>query len=398
MALGTFAIGTESFMIAAILPRIAADLSVTVAVAGQLISIFALSYAVSSPILTALTGGVDRRRLLLLSMVAFSLANVVAASTGSYAALATARVLLAWAAGLYTPNANALASLLAGPQHRGRAIAIVSGGASLAMAIGVPLGAVVGHWFGWRMTFAGVAVLGSVATAGLLAGLPARVGAGIVTATLADSVRVVRQPRVSPALFVTTICAVGTYAVYTFVASYVTSATSLRGAQVGYALFLWGVSAGVGLMIGGRSTDKFGVRRVICATIAMLALALASLSAFSHWIPSDVALIPILLAISLWGVSTWAFFPAQQTRLIEIAGIKLAPIVLSLNASFTYMGFSLGAALGAFALVRTGITSLGWVGAACEMIGLVLFLATSRPSPAPRAPSQMRTSSVQREP
>jgi predicted MFS family arabinose efflux permease len=240
MALETFAIGTESFMIAAILPRIAADLSVTEAVAGQLISIFALSYAVSSPILTALTGGVDRRRLLLLSMVAFSLANVVAASTESYAALATARVLLACAAGLYTPNANAVASLLAGPQHRGRAMAIVSGGASVAIAIGVPLGAVVGHWFGWRMTFAGVAVLGTVATAGLFAGLPARVGAGAATATLADSMRVMRQPRVAPALLVTTICSVGTSAVYTFVAPYVTIATSLRGAQIGYALLLWG--------------------------------------------------------------------------------------------------------------------------------------------------------------
>jgi predicted MFS family arabinose efflux permease len=216
-----------------------------------------------------------------------------------------------------------------------------------------------------------------MAVAGLAAGIPPRVGAGMVTATLADRLRVVRQPKVASALFGTTIWAVGTYTVYSFVTPFVTSATSLRGAQVGYALFLWGVSAGVGLFIGGYSTDKFGVRPVIPTTIAVLALALASLSACAHSIPSRVALGPVLLAMVVWGMSAWAFYPAQQARLVEIAGVRVTPIVLSLNASFMYLGFSLGAALGAFALVRIGSANLGWVGAACELAALGLFLATS---------------------
>src|SRR6202140_2000334 len=198
LALGTFAIGTEGFMIAAILPNIAADLVVSVALAGSLISIFALAYALSSPILTALTGRVDRRKLLLAAMTIFSLANVVAASTHTYWGLAAARVLLACAAGLYTPNANALAGALVAPERRGRALAIVNAGLTVAIAIGVPLGAVVGNRLGWRMTFVGVAVLSAGAVVGLLAGLPARAGAGMVTATLRERVRVVRQPRVAP--------------------------------------------------------------------------------------------------------------------------------------------------------------------------------------------------------
>jgi predicted MFS family arabinose efflux permease len=376
LALGTFAIGTEGFMIAAILPNIAADLVVSVARAGSLISIFALAYALSSPILTALTGRVDRRKLLLAAMTIFSLANIVAASMHTYWGLAAARVLLACAAGLYTPNANALAGALVSPDRRGRAIAIVNGGLTVAIAIGVPLGAVVGNRLGWRMTFVGVAVMSAAAVVGLAAGLPARAGAGMVTATLRERVRVVRQPRVAPTLLVTMIWAVGTYAVYSFIASFLAAATPLRGPQVGYALFLWGVSAGVGLIIGGNATDKLGVRVVIRTTLGVLAFALASLSTLAHVMPPGIALAPVLLAMVAWGLCHWAFFPAQQTGLIQIVGVTLAPIVLSLNASFMYLGFSLGAAVGGFTLIHATVTNVGWVGAAFELAALTLFLKT----------------------
>src|SRR6267143_1489737 len=113
---------------------------------------------------------------------------------------------------------------------------------------------------GWRMTFVGVAVISAAAGVGLLAGLPARAGAGMVTATLRERVRVMRQPRVAPTLLVTTAWAVGTYTVYSFIASFLAMATPLRGPQVGYALFLWGASAGVGVIIGGNATDKLDAR------------------------------------------------------------------------------------------------------------------------------------------
>src|ERR1700676_1071312 len=122
LALGTFAIGTEGFMIAPLLPDLARDLSVGLASAGQLVTVFALTYALSSPVLTALTGDIDRRRLLIASMLAFAAANFVALSANTYTGLLTARLLLAVAAGLYVPNANALASALVETSHRGVAL------------------------------------------------------------------------------------------------------------------------------------------------------------------------------------------------------------------------------------------------------------------------------------
>src|ERR1700735_4420722 len=151
LALGTFAIGTEGVMTAPLLPDLAADLSVSIAAAGQLVTVFALTYAFSSPILTALTGSLNRRRLLVLSMIGFALANVFAFAAKDYWALMAARVLLALAAGLYVPNANALAGALGGPERRGAALAIVSGGTTIAVALGVPLGSIIGAKFGWRV-------------------------------------------------------------------------------------------------------------------------------------------------------------------------------------------------------------------------------------------------------
>ena len=86
----------------------------------------------------------------------------------------------------------------------------------------------------------------------------------------------------------------------------------------------------------------------------------------------------ILLAIAMWGVSAWSFFPVQQARLISIAGVKVAPVALSLNASFQFLGFSTGAALGSLTLANASPLALGWVGASCVAAALSLVLATSR--------------------
>jgi len=118
LALGTFAVGTEAFMIAAILPKIATDFAVSLQATAQLVTIFALTYALSSPVLTALSGSFKRRKLLMLAMAAFAGANLIAATASTYWSLAFARFLLAVFAGLYTPSATALAGALVPPERR----------------------------------------------------------------------------------------------------------------------------------------------------------------------------------------------------------------------------------------------------------------------------------------
>jgi predicted MFS family arabinose efflux permease len=379
LAIGTFAVGTEAFMVAAILPGIASDLSVSLQAAGQLVTIFSLTYAASSPVLTAATANFDRRRLLILSMATFASANVVAVLAPGYGFLALARILLAISAGLYVPNANALAGAIVSPERRGRALAIVNGGISLAVALGVPLGAVVGGYFGWRMTFAGVAILATIALLGLTVGIPRGIGAGLPVAGLRERLAIARRPAALLSLLVTTLWATGGYTVYTYIATFLATVTGLEGAHIGYVLFAWGAAAFVGLFLGGLANDRFGARRVIAVKLPLMAIALLSLSVAARYLTPASALVPVVIAVIVWGVTAWGFFPAQQARLIGITGLKGAPIILSLNASFQYLGFSFGAALGSFTLSRGSIADVGWVGALCVAASCVLGLSL-RPS------------------
>ena len=377
LALGTFAVGTESFMIAGLLPEMAADLHVSVVAAGQLVTVFALAYALSSPVLTALTGAIDRRRLMIAAMVIFTLANLMAGTATNYWWLMAARILLAASAGIFVPGANALAGATVTPERRGTALAIVNGGISIAVAFGVPLGALIGAHLGWRMTFFGVAMLSALATAGLIFGLPRGIGANLPVATLRERLATARRPIILMSLLVTTLWAMGAYTVYTYLALLVSHATTLRGAEIGYVLFMWGAAAAIGVAIGGKAVDRLGPRPVILPSLAVMALAFALLSATAYWLSPVHALLPLLIGVVAWGLAHWSFFPAQQANLIGIAGIKGTPIVLSLNASFMYLGFSLGAALGALTLSVLSVSDLGWVAAACEVGALALTLAVN---------------------
>ncbi|MFJ2363786.1 MFS transporter [Pseudomonas sp. NPDC087697] len=378
LALGTFAVGTESFMIAGLLPGMAVDLGVSVSTAGQLVTAFAFAYALSSPVLTALTGRINRRTLLILSMSAFALANVAAWAAQGYWTLMVARVLLAFAAGLYVPGANALASAVVVPERRGTAIAIVNGGLSMAIALGVPMGALIGDSLGWRATFVSVAGLSALALAGLLFGLPQGIGAGLTTATLKERVKTAAQPAILLTLLVTTLWAMASYATYTYLALFIGNATNIHGAEIGFVLFLWGVSAAIGLAISGKAVDKHGPRAVIIPALATSTTAFLLLSFSAHWLSKGWAIAPVLAAVIAWGIAHWAFYPAQQTTLVGTAGVKSAPIVLSLNASFMYLGFSLGAGLGSLALTYGGSPNLGFVSAAAAIAALALTWVIGR--------------------
>ena len=392
MALGTFAIGTEGFMIAPLLPNLAQDLSVGLVAAGQLVTVFTLSYAFSSPILTALTGGIARRKLLILSIAGFAIANVVAALATGYWMLMAARILLALAAGLYVPNANALAGAVVAPEKRGTALSIITGGTSIAVALGVPISAQIGQSFGWRLTFSVVGILSVLATLGLLFGLGKDVGAGLPVASLRERVAVVARKPVLLTLLVTLLWAAGAYTVYTYLTAFLASETGINGAQASLVLFMWGVSAAIGVTAGGRLNDSLGSKNVIISSLAVLAASFVAMSLSAYLLSPAAARMPVLVSILFWGLAAWSYFPAQQARLIGVAGVKLASVALSLNASFMFAGFALGAVMGSTTIAHASPAALGFVGAASIVGALILASAIMREKPAAaRAELQLAT-------
>jgi MFS transporter, DHA1 family, purine base/nucleoside efflux pump len=378
LALGTFAIGTEGFMIAPLLPTIAGDLGMSLSATAMLVVVFTLTLAVSSPISTVLTGRLNRRDTLIIAMGVFTVGNLVAAHSTSFSTLMFARVLMAIASGLYVPGANALAGAIAGPSKRGTALAIVSGGMTIAIALGLPLGAVVGHAFGWRATFLAVAVMGIVAVIGLIAGIDRRNGVGMAVASLSERLSVVRQGAILRLLAVTLFWSVGAYTAYPYIAPYLISVLGFGPTGVAATVSLWGIAAAAGVTLGGVMNDRFGSKHVVTGSLALLLLSFIILSAATQ-LRSAAALAPVLIAVVIWGFSVWSFFPAQMARLIAASSHSQASVSLSLNTSTMYLGFSVGSALGAGIVGWGAVWGIGLVAALAEAASLIIDRFMVRP-------------------
>ena len=173
---------------------------------------------------------------------------------------------------------------------------------------------------------------------------------------------------------------------YTDIASLLYAAAGIEGPYLSAVLFVWGLSAAAGVFGGGTLTDKLGAQPVIVLGLFFLALAFAVSHQRDASVQGRSRSGLALVAIVVWGPSAWHFLPAQQTRLIGIAGIKVAPIVLSLNASFMFLGFPLGAALGSLTLTYAAPSALGWVGGLCVLASLLLSIRTMRATAAAPEP------------
>jgi predicted MFS family arabinose efflux permease len=382
VALGAFAIGTEGFMLAGLLPDIAADLGVTVAVAGQLVTVFSLTYALGSPLLAVATGALDRKRLLMGSMVAFALGNVLAASAHGYGALLAARIVMALAASTFMPAASAYAAAVASPERRGRALSVIYVGLTLSTVIGVPLGVLVGGRFGWRDTFGGVFLLSVVAVLGIWRKLAPV--AGVRTATLSERLAVARRPDVLAALVQTGLMMAGAFTVYTYLAPFLGRAAGLAGPGLALMLFLFGGSGALGNLVGGWAADRVSPRRLLSGILAGVTVTFALLSLAAAALPAGLRGPAVMALIAVWGVMGWAFPSVQQTRLVGMAP-DLASVTLSLNASATYLGISVGAALGSVAVAHGRLFSIGWLAGGCVLLALVLLRLLRDTAPVPGA-------------
>jgi predicted MFS family arabinose efflux permease len=376
LALGTFAIGTGSFVFAGLLGVVADDLSVSIAAAGQLITLYALVYAVGSPILVTVTSEVARRRLLILSLAVFAGANVAAVILPSFGPLLVSRVVAACAAAIFTPTTAVVAASLAPPEKRGRALATVTGGLTVAFAFGIPLGTLVGDYFGWRSAFVLVGVLGAVALIGIVALLPGVESPPSVS--LRERLAVVKQPAVLAALSLTAIGLGAGFVVFTYIGPLMGELTGLGGRGTSVMLLLFGLAGVVGNIVGGYGADRWSYGRSLAIIFVVLPISLLAFSLLAPVAGSSLAVAGAGVALITWSVAGWAITPFQQYRLIELYPLQ-GNLVLSLNASAIYLGQGIGAGLGALAIGYGSLNSLGWVAALYAAAGLVVLLLGTCP-------------------
>lgn len=372
LALGTFAIGAEGFAISGLLPSIAADTGATLTECGFLVLGYALAYAIGAPVLATLTGASDRRRVLTGAALVFAAGALLAGFAPDYGVLFAARLLMAFCAGLYSATAQATAVSISSVENRARAISVVVGGTTLAVAFGAPLGTLVAGFGGWRGTYLAIAVVGVLAAAALWFMLPR--GLRGEKRTLRERLAVLAVPGVLPALATTLLFMTGPFAAIIYIAPLAMQGTGLDAALLPVVLLAFGIGAAIGNYAGGQAADRFGPRRTLVIATAISVLLLVGLSLIPQ-LPPAVAQ-PALIAFMVpWGIVGWSFLPPQVSRLVALAP-NSAPLVLSLNGSALYLGTALGAVVGGQVLEHLSVYDIGWVGALFPLAALGILWAT----------------------
>ncbi|MEV6739194.1 MFS transporter [Streptomyces sp. NPDC051104] len=379
LALGTFAVGTDGMVMAGILPLIARDLDVSLSVAGQVVTVFALSYGILAPVLATATAKWPRRRVLLTALAVFTLANSLTALAPSYGVLLATRVLAAVGAALYTPTANAVAAAVVPPERRGRAIAVVTGGLTVATALGVPLGTWIGRTE-WRLTMWLVTGLGAAAFTGL-ALLLRELPYPTAVLSLRDRITPLGNPRVLGAALTTFLVFLAFQTTYIYYALATRPATGGDQDRLTLLLLVSGIAAVGGSQLGGRLVDRWGPRTVIlsaCAAYMVLAATQPwTLRTMSTALPASV-LTPLI---------GWSITVALIARLASLDPANV-PVLVSLNSSALYLGMAAAGGTGSLAITLLGDRWFVCVGAGLMALATGVAALTTWP-PAPSTESRV---------
>lgn len=344
LALAAFAVGTDIFVVAGVLPAIADSFGVGIGTAGQMVTVFALAYAVSAPITGSLAAGWSRRSALVTALLVFAAGNAMTALASTFALVLASRCIAAAGAGLFTATASATAASLAGPERRGRALAAIVLAFSTSLAFGAPLGTAIGNAWNWRMTLWAVAALGLLAAAVILWRLPhVREGA---PAGLRKRLEPLALPGIREGLLSSLVVFTGVFIHYTYVSVVYAPLAAGHAEFLAFALFVFGVGGCAGSSLSGRLVDRVGAHRVL----AGICLGLTVVFLVIPWV-RDQAL-PALAMIGLSGLLSFALPPALQHELLAQAPSGTRSVVTALYQSSLYFAISLAAALGSFALHR----------------------------------------------
>ncbi len=368
LAVGAFGIGVTEFTPMGLLPVIATDLGVSIPAAGLLIRANALGVMLGAPVMILTTGRIGRRTLLIGLAGIFTLGNVLAALSGSYGMLLSARVLTSLNHGAFFGVGSIVAAGLVSAERRASAVATMFMGLTVATVVGVPTATWVGEQLGWRTSFWGIAGFGLLTMAALrftLPALPATSGQGAL-----GELKVLTRNEVLGALALTVIGSSAMFAVFTYVVPILRSEAKASLSFVTAMLVVYGVGLTIGNWLGGRFADR-SVDRTLIVTLAGLTAVLIVFALLMH----DSALVPPL--IFLWGVASFALVPPLQVRVMTAAA-DAPNLASAVNIGAFNLGNAFGAALGGGVIeAGFGYPAVALAGAATSAVGLVVLLFVS---------------------
>ena len=368
LTISAFAIGTTEFVIVGLLPTMAADLGVSLTSAGLLVSLYALGVAIGAPVLTALTGKLPRKTLLLALMALFTVGNLVAWQAPSYEALVVARVLTGLAHGVFFSIGSTIATGLVPREKAASAIAIMFTGLTVALVTGVPLGTFIGQNYGWRATFLAVSGLGLIAFIGSAQFVP-RTITHTASASLKVQASVLLQPRLLLVYAMTAVGYGGSFIAFTFLAPLLQQVSGFEAGAVALVMLVYGLSVTVGNIWGGKLADQRGAVPALKIIFALLALVLLVLTftAPHKWL--------MLATVLAWGAVAFGNVPGLQVYVVKQAE-RFSPRAVDVASGLNIAAFNVGIAFGAWAggliVERLGLVHTGWIGGLVVLGALAL--------------------------
>jgi predicted MFS family arabinose efflux permease len=375
------ATATDEFIIAGVLPLIAADLEVSVAAAGQLVTVFALTYALGAPTLAVTLERLPRRAVMVGGLAVFVAANAAAALAPDYWVLLGTRAVAALSAAAVTAAAFATAAARAPRGHQGRYLAVVTAGMTVALITGVPVGAWIGGALGWRATFWVIAGVGLAAALGLLASAP-RVP-GSAPAPLRARLAPLADRAVLRCVLVTFLAGGGGLMFYSYLSVFAARVSSDSAVLLTALLFVVGAAGLAGALISGRWTDAVGPRRALAAVVGGHAVALGLLAALAlAGVGHPLALGAL---VALWAVFAWGLNPPVQGSVLAAAGPEAGMTALALNIAALYLGAGVGGALGGAVVGTLGAVYLPVAATVLMLASFLLTLGPARERPPVRS-------------
>ncbi|WP_394274340.1 MFS transporter [Staphylococcus hyicus] len=370
--LSIFIVGMVELVVAGILSLMSQDLHISEAWIGQLVTIYAFTFALTGPILVKLTERFSPRTVLLSTILAFILGNLIIALSPNFTLIVIGRIISSAAAALIVVKILAITVILAKPQHRGRMLGLVYTGFSGANVFGVPIGTLIGDWIGWRFTFGMIILVAIIAGIMLMLFLPHQIQTQYETKQ-DYRMRIKHKSEIIKLLSITFIFLTANSAAYIYINPLI-----LSGGHtiqfVSLALLVIGIAGVVGTSVGGYFTDILSFKKwlLISGTIfTIMMFVLNQLWSYS---------ILLLVALFIWHIIQWSTNPAVQSGLIEQVEGDHSQI-MSWNMSALNAGIGFGALLGGIVVAHLNLYATIYVAMLIGVLGLIIIILLKKPAP-----------------
>lgn len=368
----TFVLGTSEFVMVGLLSEVAADMKIAISVAGSLVTAFALTFAIGTPVFTALFSRFSKYPLMLTLIGIFIVGNMITAVSGSYGLLLVSRVITAVVTGVLIALAMSVASETMPADKRGPVISIIFTGFTVASVLGVPIGTFIGQWGGWPMTYWFTALLGIISLLASIATIPR--GLKGTRSSLKKQLRLFAYPRIVLAFFIPAFSIAATYSVFTYLAPLLQDVLLVPARYISLVFLLYGVVSIFSTLIGGKLAVRNGMGRIRYVLLAQ-AVILVSLYFTSGSLAGG------LVSISLMALVVYLMNSTMQLYFIDWAD-QHVPEAKDLAASLTSVsvnvGIAVGSTLGGFVTTNMGLIDLSWTGGLVAVLAAVLAMINYR--------------------